>query len=107
MGLGAPLSLLLLAADPTGGHPPQPVSVWVAEKPLAQCSATDIRQELSRLPGLTLAQEAEAATLRVTLTDCFEGPKAFLPSPITAWVERVIQVQVTEGGATKALTVSD
>ena len=107
MGPATLVSILMLAVSPARGTESECLSVWVNESQPPQCSAIDIRKELLRRSDLCHAPNAEAAVLRVTVTDCLEGPKASLPAPTAALVERVIQAQVTEAKATKALTARD
>ena len=106
--IAALVPLLLLSASASRAAAPTVcLSVWIDEAQPPRCVASAIRSELGQQPGLCHAANPKAAALRVTLTDCLEGPSAGLPGPTAALIERVIQAQVTEAQATKGLTGSD
>jgi hypothetical protein len=107
-GIAAVVPLLLLSASASRAVASTDcLSVGIDEAEPLRCAAMQIRSELRQQPCLCHAANHTAAVLRVTLTDCLEGPSAGLPGPTAVLIERVIEAQVTEAQATKKLTGSD
>jgi hypothetical protein len=83
------------------------LSVWIdADKP-AQCDAVNVREGFARQRDMCFAARPGTAVLRVKVTDCLEGPRAAIPVPAAALIERLIVAQVTEGKVSRELTGRD